>query len=112
MNKLSARGSLSQFLRMYAQLLGNACVVDNIQLSPTLVSHIDLIYPILDRPNVDQDRRLAQHLVGLYYETPNFSEFPLDHSLLRDYIQYAHEYVHPSISDEAAKQLVASYLKL
>jgi DNA replication licensing factor MCM4 len=90
----------------------NRSVVDNIQLPPTLLSRFDLIYLILDNPNVEQDRRLAQHLVGLYYETPNVVEPPLDHSLLRDYIQYAREFVHPSISDEASKQLVSSYLEL
>lgn len=87
-------------------------VVDNIQLPPTLLSRFDLIYLILDSPNVDQDRRLAQHLVGLYYETPNVVQPPLDHALLRDYIEYARENIHPEISDDAAEQLVASYLEM
>lgn len=90
----------------------NLSVVDNIQLPPTLLSRFDLIYLILDRPNVELDRRLAQHLVGLYYETPNVIEPPLDQELLKDYIQYARENIHPQISDEASDQLVASYLEM
>lgn len=90
----------------------NRSVVDNIQLPPTLLSRFDLIYLILDRPNKEQDRRLAQHLVGLYYETPNVVEPPLSQALLRDYIQYAKENIHPEISDEAADQLVDSYLEM
>ena len=31
------------------------------------VSRFDLIYLILDKPNVDADRQLAKHLVSLYY---------------------------------------------
>lgn len=90
----------------------NLSVVDNIQLPPTLLSRFDLIYLILDRPNVDLDRRLAQHLVGLYHETPQVVEPPLDQEFLKDYIQYARENIFPQISDEASEQLVASYLEM
>ena len=90
----------------------NLSVVQNIHLPPTLLSRFDLIYLILDAPNVDQDRRLAQHLVGLYYETPNVLQPPLDTELLRDYIDYARDYIRPSLSDEAMEQLLTSYLEL
>jgi DNA replication licensing factor MCM4 len=87
-------------------------VVENIQLPPTLLSRFDLIYLILDSPNVEHDRRLAQHMVGLYYETPNVVQPPMDQELLRDYIDYARDNIHPELSDEAAKELVASYLDM
>ena len=87
-------------------------VVENIKLPPTLLSRFDLIYLILDNPNVDHDRRLAQHLVGLYYETPNVTEPPMDQEVLRDYIEYARLNIHPELSDEASEQLIASYLEM
>jgi DNA replication licensing factor MCM4 len=87
-------------------------VVENIQLPPTLLSRFDLIYLILDAPNVSNDRMLAQHLVGLYYETPNVVEPPLDHSLLRDYIAYARENIHPELSDLASRELIAAYIEM
>ena len=90
----------------------NRSVVDNIQLPPTLLSRFDLIFLILDTPQAEQDRRLAQHLVGLYYAEPNVIKPPLDQQLLRDYIQYARENVNPQLSDEAASQLLESYLEL
>lgn len=90
----------------------NRSVVDNIQLPPTLLSRFDLIYLILDTPQVDQDRRLAQHLVGLYYREPNVVKPPVDQDLLRDYIHYAREHVHPQLSDAAATQLLESYLEM
>ncbi|GAX09822.1 DNA replication licensing factor MCM4 [Fistulifera solaris] len=87
-------------------------VVENIQLPPTLLSRFDLIYLILDQPNEQQDRQLAQHLVGLYYETPNVVQPPMDHALLRDYIDYARQNIHPQLSDEASDQLLESYLEM
>ena len=41
-------------------------VVENINLTPTLLSRFDLIYLILDRPNERTDRQLATHLLALY----------------------------------------------
>jgi DNA replication licensing factor MCM4 len=40
----------------------------NIDLPPTLVSRFDLFYLVVDKVDEDADRRLAQHLVGLYLE--------------------------------------------
>jgi DNA replication licensing factor MCM4 len=90
----------------------NLSVVDNIKLPPTLLSRFDLIYLILDSPKSDQDRKLAEHLVGLYHDNPVVVEPPMDTDLLRDYIDYAREHVHPVLSDEATQQLLESYLEL
>ena len=87
-------------------------VVENIKLPPTLLSRFDLIYLILDAPNVESDRRLAQHLVGLYYETPNVVQPPLDQSLLRDYIAHARDSIHPELSDLATRELIKAYLDM
>ncbi len=43
-------------------------IIDNIHLPPSLISRFDLIYLILDKPNEATDRRLARHLISLYYE--------------------------------------------
>lgn len=51
-------------------------VVDNIKLPPTLLSRFDLIYLILDKPNPDTDRKLAQHLVSLYFTDENETNIP------------------------------------
>jgi DNA replication licensing factor MCM4 len=40
----------------------------NIDLPPTLISRFDLLYLVLDQVDEALDRRLAQHLVGLYLE--------------------------------------------
>lgn len=90
----------------------NMSVVENIKLPPTLLSRFDLIYLILDVPNQDHDRRLAQHLVGLYYETPNVIKPPLDQDVLRDYVEFARDHIHPELSEIATKMLIDSYLDM
>jgi len=55
-------------------------VVDNIDLPPTLLSRFDLIYLILDKPDLSTDKRLAEHLVSLYFRDINNrrSSFDID----------------------------------
>lgn len=45
----------------------NKTVYENVQLPPTLLSRFDLIFLIVDPKNEQFDRRLAAHLVSLYY---------------------------------------------
>ena len=50
----------------------NLPITRNIDLPPTLISRFDLLYLVLDQVEDSLDRRLAQHLVGLYLEdTPS-----------------------------------------
>jgi DNA replication licensing factor MCM4 len=51
-------------------------------------------------------------LVGLYYETPNVIEPPLDQDVLRDYVEYARDHIHPELSENATKALIDSYLDM
>ena len=41
-------------------------VVDNINLTPQLLSRFDLIYIMLDVPNSNLDRHIAEHILSLY----------------------------------------------
>ena len=89
-------------------------VVENIKLPPTLLSRFDLIYLILDKPNKENDRRLARHLVSLYYddtESVQKKEY-CDQDFLKDYIMYARSNIAPEINDEAEKALVDGYLSM
>lgn len=46
----------------------NKTIIDNVQLPHTLMSRFDLIFLILDPQDELFDRRLATHLVSLYYD--------------------------------------------
>lgn len=96
-------------------------VVENIKLPPTLLSRFDLIYLILDKPNPENDRKLAKHLVALYYDDEDANEAndenlqqlpPVDQKFLRDYIAYARSNICPEISDPAEEVLVRNYVEM
>ncbi|KAH6610489.1 cell division control 54 [Trichoderma cornu-damae] len=91
-------------------------VPQNIDLPPTLLSRFDLIYLILDRVDDKTDRRLAKHLLSMYLEdkpqsAPTSNDI-LPVEFLTLYISYARSNIQPVISEEAAKELVDSYVAM
>jgi len=87
-------------------------VVENIQLPPTLLSRFDLIYLILDQPDREADRRLAQHLVSLFLENPVLPKAQVDERFVRDYVAYAKAKIDPEISDQARDELIEAYVRM
>ena len=91
-------------------------VPQNIDLPPTLLSRFDLIYLMLDRVDERTDRRLAKHLLSLYLEdkpdsVPTTNDIiPVEFLTL--YISYARSNIQPTISREAAEQLVSNYVAM
>lgn len=49
-------------------------IIDNVQLPHTLLSRFDLIFLVLDPQDEIFDKRLASHLVSLYYVTRHEEE--------------------------------------
>ncbi|TFK32059.1 cell division control protein 54 [Crucibulum laeve] len=92
----------------------NLPVTRNIDLPPTLISRFDLLYLVLDQVDEVLDRKLAQHLVGLYLEdTPAGGDAEiLPIAELSAYIDYARSRVHPVITEEAGSELVKSYVEM
>lgn len=59
--------------------------VDNINLPAALLSRFDVMFLILDKPNRDDDERLAQHVtyVHMHNEHPELEYKPIDPVLMR-----------------------------
>merc|ERR1711936_344815 len=77
-------------------------VMDNIQLPPTLMSRFDLVFLILDPQDEQYDKKLASHLVRLYYnkdEAQQREEESFEMKHLRNYIKYAKQTYNPVLSD-------------
>lgn len=104
----------------------NKSVIENVNILPTLLSRFDLIYLILDKPQAETDRKLAKHIVALYYDedTRQWRQHQQMQSnggigpqlirmkLLTEYIAYAKRHVHPRLSAAARDALIAAYLDL
>ncbi|XP_032655981.1 DNA replication licensing factor mcm4 isoform X2 [Chelonoidis abingdonii] len=87
--------------------------IENIQLPHTLLSRFDLIFLMLDPRDEAYDRRLAHHLVALYYQSEEqVEEEYMDMAVLRDYIAYARSYVNPRLSEEASQALIEAYVDM
>ncbi|XP_068427083.1 DNA replication licensing factor MCM4 [Clinocottus analis] len=87
--------------------------IENIQLPHTLLSRFDLIFLMLDPQDEAYDRRLAHHLVSLYYQSEEqIAEEFLDMAVLRDYIAYARTYITPRLSEEASQALIEAYVDM
>uniref|UniRef100_A0A5F9D030 DNA replication licensing factor MCM4 n=1 Tax=Oryctolagus cuniculus TaxID=9986 RepID=A0A5F9D030_RABIT len=87
--------------------------IENIQLPHTLLSRFDLIFLMLDPQDEAYDRRLAHHLVSLYYQSEEQAEEEfLDMAVLKDYIAYAHSTVMPRLSEEASQALIEAYVDM
>ncbi|KAM6349614.1 MCM4 factor, partial [Podargus strigoides] len=87
--------------------------IENIQLPHTLLSRFDLIFLMLDPRDEAYDRRLARHLVSLYYQSEEkMEEEYMDMAVLRDYIAYARCYINPRLSEEASQALIEAYVDM
>merc|ERR1719333_1894705 len=81
-------------------------VTENIQLPHTLMSRFDLIYLVLDPQDEQYDKKLARHLVSLYYrDQSQAEEDSFSMTVLRDYLKYAKQSFAPVLSDSAGQQL-------
>ncbi|KAG2007181.1 ATP dependent DNA helicase [Coprinopsis cinerea AmutBmut pab1-1] len=89
-------------------------VTKNIDLPPTLISRFDLLYLVLDQVDENLDRKLAQHLVSLYLEDKpaGAGQDTLPLHELSAYIDYARDYIHPVITEEAGAELVSAYVEM
>eukprot|EP00466_Bigelowiella_natans_P007098 jgi/Bigna1/45150/e_gw1.113.2.1 len=102
-------------------------VNENLKINTALLSRFDLVFILLDRPNQARDQMLSEHVIrlhSLYNIDKGLAERlalaegdrrafdPLPPYLLRKYIAYARNYIHPRL-DEASKQVLSDfYLKL
>lgn len=91
----------------------NKNIIDNVHLPHTLLSRFDLIFLMLDPQDELFDKRLATHLVSLYYVTQEEEEDTIfDMSVLRDYLAYSQEHIQPKLSEEAQQRLVQAYVDM
>src|SRR3989442_558311 len=103
-------------------------ISEQIDLPPALLSRFDIIFSIIDRPQADRDRELAEHILkghkvgeirrrrdaGLVVESeapeqPFTPEF--DPDFFRKYVAYAKR-IYPVMTDEAMQIIERKYLDI
>ena len=86
--------------------------IDEKKLPPTILSRFDLIFVIRDVPDEKTDAELADHVLDLQSGNEERIGEIIPPDLLRKYIAYARENVHPRLSDEAKRKIREFYLEM
>lgn len=107
---------------------------EQIDLEPALISRFDLIFTVTDKPDPDEDRKLAQHILQTNYAgelntqrtnlpSPDVTREEvdavteevapdIDAELLRKYIAYAQQSCYPRMTDDAREAIQEFYVDL
>ncbi len=86
-------------------------VANQIDLPPTLINRFDLIFPIKDLPNREKDEQVATFILKLHQD-PERAESEISTDLLKKYISYVRQKIHPRMSDEAIEEIKAYYISM
>lgn len=107
----------------------NRSIVEQIDFPPPLISRFDVIFKIIDRPNVNTDQKLADHILrahrvgeiyrslentditGMKIEEEESFNPPIEKDVIRKYVSYARSRTFPRLSDEAIQVLRDEYVK-
>ncbi|MAH42399.1 AAA family ATPase, partial [archaeon] len=83
-------------------------VSEQIHIPETLLSRFDLKFALKDKPNVETDARIAQHILDIR-DSPDVAEPIIEPMLLRKYIAYARKIEKVTMTKEAGKVLKDFY---
>ncbi len=85
-------------------------IPQQIDISPALLSRFDVIFVIRDLPNKIQDEAIATHVLEEHKQ--EIIRDVVEPKLLRKYIAYAKQKVHPKLTNEAVEEIKNFYVKL
>lgn len=103
-------------------------VAEQVDLDDALIDRMDLLFSLTDEVDAERDRSKADHILGSYRElseeearergmnvTPRDRETvqqPVPDDVLRAWLQYAREEVHPVLTDAAEERLREFYVEV
>ncbi|RXK50593.1 LAGLIDADG family homing endonuclease [Halorientalis pallida] len=109
-------------------------IAEQIDLEPALISRFDLIFTVTDKPDEEEDRNLAEHILTTNYagelnthrretSASDYTEEEvsrvtdevapeIDAELLRKYVAYAKRNVFPTMTEEAKAEIREFYVDL
>ncbi len=98
-------------------------LADQIDLPVPLLSRFDVIFKVLDVPDKNRDREMAEYILRVHLageklqlgeedvvEKQHIQKIPPE--LIRKYVMYAKKYVFPKLSDEAMQVIEKEYLEM
>ncbi len=106
----------------YGRFEEQTYLVDQFNIPSPLMSRFDLIFPIRDILDEEQDKKIAKHIL-MQHEAAGavnagINEYeqvkapPLDKEMLRKYIAYARRHVRPRLTSESSMKIEEYYIRL
>ncbi|XP_059143949.1 DNA replication licensing factor mcm7-like [Physella acuta] len=114
MTSLNARVSiLAAANPAYGRYNPRKSVEQNIQLPAALLSRFDLLWLMQDKPERDNDLRLAQHITYVHQHNvhPPLTFQPLDMKLMRRYISLCKS-KNPTVPESLAEYITGAYVEM
>lgn len=84
---------------------------ENINLPPTILSRFDLLFVMKDRPSLEEDERMASHILHVHKQA-ELVKPPISPDVLRKYIGYARRMIKPRMTEEAIKIIKDFFVNL
>ena len=87
---------------------------EQFDIPPTLLSRFDLIFPIRDILDAEQDKKIADHILKMHKseEEKEGLKPPIPVELFRKYIAHARKNISPVLTDDAAEKIKDYYVTL
>jgi replicative DNA helicase Mcm len=110
----SRTGVLAAANPKYGRYEDHRPFMENVDLSPAILSRFDLIFVLRDIPDATEDSEKAMHILNLHlnYGSATNEEPPLSMDLLRKYIAYAKQKSYPILTQEAINEIHEFYVTL
>ncbi|MBL7148062.1 MAG: minichromosome maintenance protein MCM [Nanoarchaeota archaeon] len=86
-------------------------IASQIDLPSTLINRFDLIFPIRDLPNREEDEKIASHVLSLH-KKPEEIKPELPKEVFRRYISYIKRKIKPVLTDSAIDEIKKFYVDL
>ena len=100
---------------MYGSFNSLEETADQMDFATTILSRFDLIFLVKDVRNMDRDKQIAMHILGLHAGNAAANEevdAPINVGELRKYIHFCKTRADPRLSDTAASFLQNHYVKI
>ena len=86
-------------------------IAAQIDLPASLINRFDLIFPIRDIQNREQDEKIASHVLNIH-KNPDMIQPKIPAKLYKKYISYAKQHVFPKLGDHAIEEIKEFYVNL
>ncbi|MEM2192188.1 MAG: minichromosome maintenance protein MCM, partial [Candidatus Hadarchaeales archaeon] len=82
-------------------------VPEQLAIDPVLLSRFDLIFIMHDRPSVEEDRALSQHVLQIHAKKVKAPPIPPE--MLRKMIIYAKKNIHPELKSKEVQKVISDF---